>query len=187
MKVCQRFQSFGVDALGLALRRWNWKSALSSSLLRGMIFFFTNLTAGLHAATSALLTELIYRAIASGFYGAITQSLSEVEPAWAATLTAVILLPLGSHALELTVHLLRHTPKLAMSFITSVCFTVLSTLFQLYAMRRGVLLVHAGASAFSEDMSRMPRLVVSFIAAGALALIRGLRKLLSFLTLQKAY
>src|ERR1700722_1650162 len=35
--------------------RWNWKSALLSSLLRATIFFFTNLVAGWHAALGAML------------------------------------------------------------------------------------------------------------------------------------
>lgn len=149
----------------------------------GLIFFFTNLTAGLHAATGALIAEFCYRALTSGFYGTLTQSLSDAEPPWAATLAAAILLPLVSHSLELAVHVLRHTPKLAVSLITSVCFTVLSTLFHLYAMRRGALVVRAGASSLAEDMSRMPRLIAAFVAAGPLALVRSLRST-PFLTAQ---
>lgn len=101
--------------------------------------------------------------------------LSDAEPPWAATLAALILLPLVSHTFELAVHLLRHTPKLAVSLMTSVLFTALSTLFHLYAMRHGVLVVRAGASSLAEDMHRMPRIVLGFIAAGPVALFRGLR------------
>lgn len=172
MSVTDVLRSLWADPMGLLVRRWNWKSAFLSSLSRGLIFFFTNLPAGLHAATGALVAEWCYRALTSGFYGAITQSLSEAEPAWAAVVAALIILPLSSHAVELTVHLLRHTPKLAFSLIGSACFTVLSTLFHLYAMRRGVLVVRAGGSSLAEDMRRMPRLVLAFIAAGPAALFR---------------
>lgn len=175
MTVTQVLRSRWADPVRLLIGRWNWKSALLSSLFRGLIFFFTNLTAGLHAATGALMAEFCYRALTSGFYGTITQSLSDAQPLWAATLAAAILLPLASHALELAVHLLRHTPKLTLSLTTSVCFTVLSTLFHLYAMRRGALVVRAGASSLAEDMSRMPQLVLGFVAAGPLALFRSLR------------
>src|SRR5258708_5004903 len=48
------------------IRRWNWKSAVLSSLLRSAIFFFTNLVAGWHAAMGALLAELALRAATSG-------------------------------------------------------------------------------------------------------------------------
>ena len=161
----------------LLIRRWNWKSALLSSLFRALIFFFTNLTAGLHAAIGALFAELCYRGLTSGFYGSLTQSLSKANPAWAGTLTALVLLPLSSHALELMVHFLRHTPKLAASLIASICFTTVSTLFHLYAMRRGALVVQAGACSLAEDLRRMPRLVLAFIVAGPVFVLRGLAKL----------
>ena len=48
-------------------RRWNWKSAVLSSLLRATIFFFTNLVAGWHAALGAMLAELVFRSVTSGF------------------------------------------------------------------------------------------------------------------------
>ena len=43
------------DPVSTFIRRWNWKAALLSSLLRATIFFFTNLIAGWHAALGAML------------------------------------------------------------------------------------------------------------------------------------
>lgn len=168
----------------LIVVRWNWKSALLSSLTRGLIFFFTNLAAGLHAATGALLAEFCYRALTSGFYGAITQSLAELKPAWLGTAAALVLLPACSHSLELAVHLMRHTPKLGCSLIASVCFTALSTLFHLFAMRRGALLVQPGASTLMQDLIRMPSLIVAFVSEGPLLIFRHVCKLGRFRRLQ---
>ena len=172
MSVTEVLRSLWANPVGLLVCRWNWKSALLSSLFRGLIFFFTNLSAGLHAAMGALVAEWCYRAVTAGFYGAITQSLSEAEPPWAAAVAGLIILPLISHAVELTVHLLRHTPKLTSSLMGSVCFTVLSTLFHLYAMRRGAFVVQRGGSSLGEDMRRVPRLLLAFLAAGPVALFR---------------
>src|SRR5258707_6384231 len=47
------------------IRRWNWKAALLSSLLRATIFFFTNLIAGWHAALGAMLAEMTFRSFTS--------------------------------------------------------------------------------------------------------------------------
>ena len=58
------------------IKKWNWKSAILSTILRSALFFFTNLTAGLPAAFAALATEWVYRGITSGFYGAVTEALS---------------------------------------------------------------------------------------------------------------
>ena len=155
-------------------RRWNWKAALLSSIVRAMIFFFANLAAGPHAALAAFLTELTFRGAVSGFYGALTEAFRFAEPEWAAAVVAMILLPLTGHSLELAVHLLRGTVKLRTSIIASVCFTAVSTLFNLYAMRRGALVTGEGQQTLSSDMKRMPRLIAGFLVSGPLAAWRFL-------------
>jgi hypothetical protein len=141
----------------------------------GVIFFCANLTAGWRAATAARLVEFAYRGVTSGFYGAITQAFRRAEPPWLAGVVAGLLLPLLSHSLEFGVHVLRGTPKLRASLISSLCFTALSTTFNLYAMRRGALLVCSGAGSLIADLRVMPRLVTGFLAAGPLAVQRWLK------------
>ena len=155
------------------LARWNWKSAVLSSLFRAAIFFFANLTAGLPAAMAAMSTELIFRGITSGFYGALTEGFSDAEPAWAAALAAMVVLPLTGHSMELAVHWLRGTRNLVPSITASVVFTALSTLFNLYAMKRGALIVGAGRGSLLEDLRRMPRLVLDFILLVPRWMLRG--------------
>ncbi|MBV9403846.1 MAG: hypothetical protein JO211_00770 [Acidobacteriaceae bacterium] len=163
----------------LLVKRWNWKAALLSSIFRALIFFTANLAAGWRAACGALLAEFAYRSVTSGFYGAMTQAFREAEPAWLASTVAVVLLPLLSHSLELGVHLLRGTPKLLTSFVSSVCFTCISTMFNLYAMRRGALVVCSGAGSLASDLRRVPALIAGFLAAGPLMIWRCIRRSLS--------
>jgi hypothetical protein len=160
------------DPAGRLIRRWNWKSALTSSLFRAALFFFVNLAAGPKAAAGALLTELVLRSLTSGFYGSLTEALREAEPGWLAGLTAALLMPVANHSLELLMHWLRGTPKLANSILASVCFTAVSTLFTLYVMRHGVLIVGENRQSLSHDLRRMPCLVGGFLAAGPLAILR---------------
>lgn len=159
------------------VRRWNWKSALLSSASRAVLFFGTNLSAGLDAAVAAMLTELIVRGGTSGFYGALTQAFSGAAPRWAATLTALVVLPLTGHALELLVHWLRGTEKLAASIAVSCLFTIVSTLFNLFAMRRGALIVGTGRASLGQDLRRMPRLIAAFIAEPVRLAIRAASRL----------
>lgn len=156
------------------IRRWNWKTALLSTLFRGAIFFAVNLHAGWDAATAALLTEFVYRASTAGFYGAITQSLRRVEPAWKAALAGLLLLPLFQHSLEYAVHWLRGTPHVGASVAVSACFTALSTLFNLYAMRRGAMVVDDAAPGLGDDLKLMPALVAGFVLAVPLRLYRAI-------------
>lgn len=154
--------------------RWNWKSAVTSSLLRASIFFCTNLVAGLHAAIGAMLAELLFRSLTSGFYGAITEALASARPPWAAMTAAMVILPLVAHSLEFLVHWLRHTPELALSILTSIAFTVFSTAFNLFAMQRGALTVGDGSHSLQEDLTRIPALIVEFLLAGPRLIIRAL-------------
>lgn len=90
-------------------------------------------------------------------------------------IAVVILLPLTSHSLEFTIHFLRHTPNLKISIISSLVFTNISTLFNLYMMRRGTLVVGQGSKSFGQDMKAIPRLIAGFVTAGPLWIWRALR------------
>jgi len=156
--------------------RWNWKSAVTSAVLRGAIFFSTNLGAGRHAAVQALLTEFGYRALLSGVIGSITQALRTCQPYWAAAITASVVLPAFSHVVEFTVHWLRGTPRMFMSVSVSIGFSVVTVLFNLYAMRHGVLVVDGEHTSLLKDLMSMPRIIAGFVTAAPLGLWRIWRR-----------
>lgn len=164
----------GVGAVLMALvrhpvrtlvQRWNWKAAVTSALIRGAIFFAVNRAAGPAAAWAALTTELWFRLATSGFYGAMTEAFRRARPAWLATVTVMVLLPIVSHSLELFVHWQRGTAKLGASVIVSIAFTSVSTAFNLFAMRRGALIVGHDSAPLWRDLARMPFLLAAFAAA----------------------
>jgi hypothetical protein len=153
-------------ATGVAERifsAWNWKAAALSAVSRATLFLLANLSAGWGAAWGAFGAELAFRACTSGFYGAATQALARARPMWAAAVAAIVVIPMVSHSLEFCVHYLRGTPALGRSIALSVAFTILSTLFHLFAMRRGVLVVGADAPPITDDLRRMPRLILEFV------------------------
>src|SRR5690348_3049749 len=102
----------------------------------------------------------------------LSRKLRFAKPEWAASLVAMILLPLTGHSLELAVHFLRGTAKLRTSVLASICLTAVSTLFNLYAMRRGALVTGQGQESLGSDIKRMPRLIGRFLALGPLAACR---------------
>lgn len=163
--VCHPWQSL--------VRRWNYKSALLSASIRLLLFLATNLRAGLEAATAAMLTEALFRLGTSGFYGAITQAFRRAEPRGPATLCALVILPVVSHGLELLVHWWRGTPELVASVLASVALTVVSTAFNLYAMRRGALVVGATSASLLADLRALPRLLIQFTAMVGRSCVRA--------------
>ena len=169
VRICLHPKKYLID-------RWHWKSALFSSVIRALIFFFSNLSAGWRAATGALLVEFAYRSVTCGFYGAITQAFKEAEPPWLALAVACFVLPVLSHSLELCVHLLRGTPKLFTSIVASVTFTIVSTLFMLYAMRRGSFVVGSEGRSLAHDAKQIPLIVAGFVWSGPRLVIDFFRR-----------
>lgn len=152
---------------------WNYKTAILSALVRGAIFFVTTATAGLAAAAAAMAAEFGFRFLTAGFYGALTQWFRRVEPALLGTAGAIVVLPVVAHSLEFIVHSWRGTPNLATGMAASIAFTCVSTAFNLFAMRRGALIIGDGRQSLLQDLRAMPRLVVLFVAAAARMCTRG--------------
>jgi len=147
------------------VHRWNWKSAVMSAFFRGMLFFLTNVSAGLAAALSAMSIESAFYISTAGFYGAITQAFRRAHPAWAAMLTVMVLQPTLNHSLELTLHWAGGTEKLARSITASICFSLLSAVFNLFAMRRGAMIVGEERQSLLADLRQMPFIIFDFVTA----------------------
>lgn len=157
------------------IAHWNWKSAFTSAVIRGLLFFATNFTAGLAAATWALLLQFVYRAATSGFFGSFTQALRVAEPRWLAALTVGIGLTTVAHIFEFLVAWLGQTAELQRSIMVSVSFTIVSNLFNLYVMQRNALVVGEHGDSLRKDLSRMPRLIAGFIVWPVVRLASWLR------------
>lgn len=138
------------------LARWNWKAAVTSSFMRGAIFFAVNLTASVPAAWAAFFTEFAFRGVASGFFGAASQNFSRVRPAWKGTAAAMVVLPAVAHAMEYLVHAMAGTEKLNASIAASICFTAVSTWFHVYLMRQGLLTVDERRQSLWKDLILIP-------------------------------
>jgi hypothetical protein len=131
------------------------------------VFFGVNLGAGLQRALAAMLTEFVFRAVTAGWYGAVTQAFRRVRPVWRAAAVLVPLLLLTQHSLELLVHWMRGTPRLAASIGASFAFTLVSTTVSLALMTKGRFLVGAGSKSLLHDLAGLPSLACSCLAAAA--------------------
>ncbi len=162
------------------ITRWNWKSASIGALLRAS-FYFTVYQASRESwlvTLTAVLVELTFRFITTGMSGAVVQSFRRATPFWLANVIVSISLPAFSHTVEFVTHYAQerylydlfaaseNSVARQRAFAISVLFSVLSALFNLFAMKHGVLLVGAGdeTKTLWDDMKRMPRMVGEFTA-----------------------
>ena len=93
----------------------------------------------------------------------------------------MIVVPAVTHTMEFMVHWIGGTEKLAASILASASFSAFSTLFNLFAMRRGVLIVGDERHSLLGDLIRMPRIVYEFAAAGVAVVRRAGIRLFNYL------
>jgi hypothetical protein len=151
--------------------RWNWKAAVLSSLLRAPIFLAAYLfqKQGVADAISVTIALAVFRVIFGGVNGAIIQAYRNVKPAWHAVLTVPVVLAAFSHVIEfavLTVYdEITGTQGKTKAIVFSVIVSIISAVFNLFAMRRGALIVRdESMQSFWRDLVRMPWLIFEFIS-----------------------
>ena len=169
--------------LDTLILRWNWKAAVLSSLLRAPIFFFSYLFKkdGLKLAIGAAVSQSIFRFVFGGVNGAIIQSFSKVEPPWHAVLTVPLILAAFSHLMEYGVQTVYDNQTgvngKGRAIGISVIVSAISAVFNLFAMRRGALLVKdESQQSIWRDLGRMPWLALEFISFPLVWTFRKSRK-----------
>ncbi|PYS86649.1 MAG: hypothetical protein DMF62_15190 [Acidobacteria bacterium] len=150
---------------------WNWKAAIISSVLRAPIFFGVYLAQkqGLKMAFAAMAVQFVFRAITGGTNGAIIQSFSKIEPAWHAVVTIPVVLTVVMHIAEWFLQVgfdkIAGTNGKTTAVLLSVLGSVISAGFNLFAMRRGILLVKdESQQSFWHDIKQMPWIVFELVA-----------------------
>ena len=144
--------------------RWNWKAAICSGIIRSMIYLFTHLKLGWRAALGAMSIEFFFRLVVSGASGSLVQAFHNAAPVWLATLCIMIMLPAFSHMIEFTLHTLNGDVNKGKAIVISISFSIVSAVFNLFAMRRDALLVNdARAQSLGQDFVQMPKIVFEFM------------------------
>ena len=159
-EVCRNLICHPVETL---IRQWNWKSALLSALTRGALFFFANLRAGVSAALGAMFIEAAFYIAVAGFYGSATEAFRRARPAWLALLVMMLAMPAVNHSLEFLLHWASGTRKLTTSILASVSLSMISAVFNLFAMQRGAFIVGTERQSLLEDFRQLPAIVYDFV------------------------
>jgi hypothetical protein len=117
-------------------------------------------------AAAGMLAEAVFRAVTSGFWGAFTQAVRLMEPAWLAVFLVVFVAPVVVQSLNLLVHMANGTPNLRQGFLVSCLVTGIAALFNWFAMRKGTLITGREGDTLWHDIKRMPLIIFQFVAAG---------------------
>jgi hypothetical protein len=146
------------------LGNWNWKAALFSAMIRGSIFFATNVRVGRYEAVRATVVEMVWAPIAAGLAGAVTQRLRHAVPVQRTAIVVWLGIPCVMLALQAAVHAVTSTPHMKTGLIASFCFAAFATGFNWFSMSRGAFVTGEKRS-FMNDLLLVPKLLGQFLTA----------------------
>jgi hypothetical protein len=76
----------------------------------------------------------------------------------------MIMLPAFSHMIEFTLHTMNGDVNKGKAITISIAFSIISAIFNLFAMRRDALLVKdARAQSLGQDLIKLPKIVGEFM------------------------
>jgi hypothetical protein len=133
---------------------------------------------GSHNRLAVVVVELIYVTLTAGFYAGLQQKALALRSRMLGNLVIAGAVPAFSQALDWLAHRITSAGAPPRATFAVCVFTLISALFHLYVMRRGVFLTGRG-SALVEDLRRVPRLIAGFVLR-LLALpisLRGVRRI----------
>ena len=148
------------------IQQWNWKSALFGAFNRGTIFFIATMKRGRVEMSVAVVVEILFTCATAGIYAAFTQAIRFAEPEWLGACIVALLIPGALYGADYFAHVWTgmHNVRPAVGVATGL--SVVSTLFNLFIMRRGAMVVGEGSQPLWRDLIRIPGLIVQFLAAG---------------------
>ena len=135
--------------------QWNWKAALLSAGIRGLLFCVALVPHGAGAMRGAGI-EIVFRIALGGCWGSAMQALSRARPAWLAGLLIALVLPGGAHTLEYGLLKFGGATHIKSGMIVSIGFSAASLLVNFGLMRRGLLLTGRGTGSLGSDFRRLP-------------------------------
>ena len=153
-----------------ALSCWNWKCALLSATVRSLVYLAALAHDRLHSGPAIVAVEIAYVSATAGLYAGLQQRALAVRSRLLGNLLIVVGVPGLSQLLDWLMHR-AVGPAAPPRALVAVCvFTLISALFHLHVMRRGVFLTGPAGRTLGDDFRRMPRMIVGFLAALPMAL-----------------
>jgi len=129
---------------------WNWKAALLSAGMRGMLFGGAMIFRGASDMRGAWI-EIALRIALGGCWGSMMQAMRRARPAWLAGTLVAVVLPTSAHTLEYALLKAGGAPNIRSGMTVSVLFSAASLVVNYSMMRRGMMLTGAGAASLGSD------------------------------------
>ena len=151
---------------------WNWKCALLSATARSLVYLAVLARSRPHGRLSIILVEVAYVTLTAGLYAGLQQRALVLRSQQLGNFVVAFAVPALAQLLDWLAHRAVGAAVPARAIWAVSVFTLISALFHLYVMRRGVFLSGRGLS-IRDDFRRIPRLLAAFVLA-PVVLLRSL-------------
>ncbi|HEX4067318.1 MAG TPA: hypothetical protein VHZ09_14970 [Acidobacteriaceae bacterium] len=148
-----------------ALTHWNWKVALMTAVLRGLVCVLALRHMELHARRHFGLVEAAFVLATCGAFSALQQQTLDLRSEVLSWFTCVVLIPLTSLGCDAGLHFWLDGQQTRQLGVAGVIFTIVSATFHWHMIRNGALLVGDKSASFGSDLRRIPILIGTYFAA----------------------
>ncbi|HSZ15456.1 MAG TPA: hypothetical protein VK764_00050 [Terracidiphilus sp.] len=146
-----------------ALACWNWKCALLSATTRSLVYLGAMAHSGSHGRLSVIAVELGYVTVTAGLYAGLQQRALSLRWHALGNLIVTLGVPGLAQTLDWWTHRMAGAAAPVRATVAVSIFTLVSALFHLHVMRRGVFLTGGDSRTLADDFRGMPRLILSFV------------------------
>lgn len=150
-------------ALLQTLACWNWKCALLSATVRSLVYLAAMARSGPQGRIAVIGVEMAYVTLTAGIYAGMQQRALSLRSRFCGNLIVVLGVPGLAQFLDWLTHRAVGPAAPPRAIVAAGIFTVVSALFHLHVMRRGVFLTGDAGRTLADDFRRMPRLVLDFV------------------------
>jgi hypothetical protein len=133
----------------------NWKAALLSAGIRGVLFCVAVVPHGAGVARGAWIA-IAFRIALGGCWGSVMQALRRARPAWLAGLLVGLMLPACAHLLEFVLLKVGGATHIKSGMIVSIAFSAASLVVNFALMRQGLPITDEGAKSLASDFRQLP-------------------------------
>jgi hypothetical protein len=142
---------------------WNWKCALMSATLRSLVYLAAMARSGPHGRLAIVAVEMAYVTLTAGLYAGMQQRALGLRSRLLGNFIVVVGVPGLAQCLDWLTHRAVGPAAPPRAILAASIFTLVSALFHLHVMRRGVFLTGNAGRTLGDDFRRLPRLVLDFI------------------------
>ena len=151
---------------------WNWKCALMSATVRSLVYLAAMARSGPHGRFGVIAVEMVYVTLTAGVYAGMQQRALSMSSRGFGNFVIVVGVPGLAQFLDWLTHRAVGPTAPTRAIVAASVFTLVSALFHLHVMRRGVFLTGNAGRSLADDFRRIPRLVFDFVLC-PVALLSG--------------